>query len=274
MRKVPVMLAAALLVASLFAVPTLADPSGDGLSIPPKQEQALINASSDQLPGDMAALKRELAYHSSIRYRILVVDDSGGMDKTDYLDQVAEAWGEPAPDTLLLVVFAQDNYDIRFYMGSNFRQMGATVDTMLKTVRTAYFPLSQKGNVAGGLARLLSVVSDEYSESMHFPVVDKGVPADELQAVTSWVNRYLVPFYDRTQPDKLRLASAGLTELRASSVPDGRLYKVVFSVKPAAPGSDWLAGSGQPDANGYVQQVKVVKVGKVDGMAKVVGVEP
>ncbi len=139
---------------------------GAAVAWPAKPETALVLAAAEPLPGNMARLHEELQMHSSIRYRILVVDDSAGEDKTDYLDRVAAAWGEPAADMLLLVVFVRDNYDIRFLMGAHFRQMGATVEGMLATVRRAYFPRSRQGDVAGGLAGLVAAVNAEYGESM------------------------------------------------------------------------------------------------------------
>lgn len=252
-------LAATALILSLSVSAVAADRSGAGT--------AVQNETGRPLPGDLNRLERELNYRSSIRYRILVVEDSGSMDKTDYLDQVAAKWGEPAPDTLLLIIFARDNHDIRFYMGANLTRQGATIDSMLRTLRANYFPLSQKGDVADGLARFIAAVSDQYSESMQFPAVDPRVPANVRQALAGWANRYLTPYLAADQPDKLRAASVRLDELGVVESDEGIVYKVVYSVKPAVEtGSDWVAGSGTPEPTGWVSgKVKLIRVTEENG---------
>lgn len=79
----------------------------------------LINhgGTRQDLPGDAKALEQALQAASPVKYKVLVIDSTEGED----LDRVAESWGQPKADTLLLVLFTQDNYDLRFYMGANFR---------------------------------------------------------------------------------------------------------------------------------------------------------
>jgi len=228
-------------------------------AVPAKSQSALALASSEPLPGNMARLQQELAVHSSIRYKILVMDDAGGYNLTDYIDRVADAWGEPAPDTLLLVLFAKENYNIRFFMGANLTQQGATVESMLKLLWSAYFPKSQTGDVAGGLARLISEMNYEYSGKMGFPPTNKQITGDAQKAITKWVNQYLHPFLLRTQPDHVRADSVGVEELRMVGE---NLYEITYMVQPAvAKGSDWLS-KGKLDERGWVmgitQEVKLV----------------
>lgn len=111
------------------------------------------------IKGDFKALEQSLNESSPIRYRILVVDSTEGEDPTAYLERVAAQWGEPKADSLLLVLFATDNWNLRFFMGSKLSTAGLTVDEMLTLVRTHYFPLSRKGDPAGGLTALVRAVN-------------------------------------------------------------------------------------------------------------------
>lgn len=207
------------------------------------------------LPGDLDRLERELLYSSSVKYRILVVEDSGSMDKTAYLDKVAAEWGEPKADTMLLVIYARDNHDIRFFMGANLARQGATVDGMVKLLRTHYFPWSQRGDVAGGLARFLAAVNDRYGESMSFPAAAPEVPADVRAAITARMNRYLAPFLSAEQPDQKRLKAARLEELSLMADGGSPVYMAVYSVLPAVQsGTDWVAGSGRLEPDGWVSR--------------------
>jgi uncharacterized membrane protein YgcG len=128
--------------------------------VPAKQDKPIVHAATAPLPGDMARLEKELAVQSNVKYKILVVDDTQGEDLTAYLDRVAAEWKEPAPESLLLVIAAKDNYNLRFFFGANLTQKGMTVEKMLELVRTHYFANSQKGEVAGGLAQLISAVNE------------------------------------------------------------------------------------------------------------------
>lgn len=128
--------------------------------IPENQPQtALQNTSATQLPGDAKAFEQALQPQASFKYKILVVDTTDGEDRTDYLDRVAASWAQPEADTLLLVLFREHNWDIRFYMGATFRQHNVTVAEMLGLVRETYLPKARVGNPAGGLADYLTAVN-------------------------------------------------------------------------------------------------------------------
>lgn len=251
-----------LLVSLLLMIALTASAAAGGRPpVPDKSNDVLTNQSAAQLLGNVERLKQELAAHSSIRYRILIVDNAGNESMTDYLDRVSAQWQEPGPDTLLLVLFAEENWDIRFYMGANFRQLGGSVDEMLGLLHTYYFPLSQKGNVAGGLARLVAAVNDRFSESMQFPVVDKQVSVEARKAITRWANRYLTGLFRVPDSDPLKLKAVSLQELRVDANTENPLYKVVFDVQPASPSSPWMAGSGTLGLDGWVHgKVKLVRV--------------
>jgi uncharacterized membrane protein YgcG len=124
-----------------------------------KAQEKLQHATTGALPGDAKALEAALAAKSPVAYKILVIDSTEGEDKTAYLDRVAEKWGLPKADQLYLIIYTGSNYDIRFYMGANFRKNGVTVDEMLKLVRAQYLANSQKGLVADGLAKLIEAVN-------------------------------------------------------------------------------------------------------------------
>lgn len=129
------------------------------LPVPPRAEAGLQDTTGKGLPGAAAALQEALQAAAPVRYRVLVIDATDGMDRTAYLDRVLAEWGWPAADTLLLVVFRQANYDIRFAMGANFRQAGVTVDEMVQYVRTVYQPAVYKGDPAYALAALVGAVN-------------------------------------------------------------------------------------------------------------------
>lgn len=123
----------------------------------------LQNTVGTQLPGDQAALDRYLNAAGPVNYKILVIETTDGEDKTAYLDRVAATWDEPKENTLLLVLFKQDNWDIRFFMGARFGQAKVSVNEMLTLVRQQYLARSQKGDVAGGLAALMEAVNQRMS---------------------------------------------------------------------------------------------------------------
>lgn len=122
-------------------------------------EVSLQNTTGVDLPGDTAALEAAIAAPGPVRYKILVIDSTEGEDRTAYLDRVAAERGVPGPDTLYLIIYTEDNYDIRFYMGANFRAAGVDVDEMLTLVRTHYLDGKREGDVAGALADLVEAVN-------------------------------------------------------------------------------------------------------------------
>lgn len=129
--------------------------------VPKVQPQvALQTEAGIDLPGDALALDQALQADGPVKYKVLVVDSTNGEDKTAYLDRVASEWEQPAANSLLLVVFTQDNYDIRFYLGATFREHGVTVDDMLQLVRGTYLPKARQQDAAGGLTALIGAVNE------------------------------------------------------------------------------------------------------------------
>lgn len=122
-------------------------------------EVALQNTTGVQLPGDAVALDEALSAPGPVQYKILVIDSTEGEDPTAYLDRVAAEWGVPGPDTLYLIICTEDNFNIRFYMGANFRAAGVDVEEMLTLVRTHYLAGKRDGDVAGALADLIGAVN-------------------------------------------------------------------------------------------------------------------
>lgn len=122
-------------------------------------EKVIQNVTGTALPGDANALHQALMGIGPVKYKILVVDTIEGEDRTAYLDRVAAEWGQPGADTLLLVIYGDGNYDIRFYMGGIFVKQGVSVDEMLGLVRTKYLPKARNGNASGGLADLVEAVN-------------------------------------------------------------------------------------------------------------------
>ncbi|HLO03108.1 MAG TPA: hypothetical protein VK191_08375, partial [Symbiobacteriaceae bacterium] len=116
-------------------------------SVPEVQKDQTIQVVNElaKLPGDTKALDEALKAKGPVTYKILLVDTVGEEDPTAYLDRVAEKWGVPAADTLYLVIYTQQNYNLRFYMGANFRTKGVTVDEMLKLTRETYFAKNRQG---------------------------------------------------------------------------------------------------------------------------------
>lgn len=117
------------------------------------------NGAPGEIPGDTAALKAALAEKSNVHYEIVLVDDTGGRDKDAYLDWLIAEKKWPEKSSLVLVVYAKDNYDLRFAMGADFFEKKVTVDEMLALIRSSYFPKGSKGDPAGGLADLIRAVN-------------------------------------------------------------------------------------------------------------------
>lgn len=109
--------------------------------------------------GNTDALKLALGESTTVKYRLVVVIDTDGGDRTQYLDRLVAEQGQPAGDELLLVVFPKAGYDIRFAMGAIFRQKQVTVEELLGMVRSAYLPEVRKGDPAAGLAALVREVN-------------------------------------------------------------------------------------------------------------------
>ncbi|MDF2630131.1 MAG: hypothetical protein K0R39_3962 [Symbiobacteriaceae bacterium] len=116
------------------------------------------------IPGDQAALQAALAEKSAVRYEIVVADDTGGRDQDAYLDWLTAQKKWPEASSLVLVVYAKENYDLRFAMGATFFEKKVTVDEMLTLMRSSYFPKGSKGDPAGGLAELIRAVNQRLAK--------------------------------------------------------------------------------------------------------------
>jgi uncharacterized membrane protein YgcG len=129
--------------------------------VPEVQKDQAIQVVNElaKLPGETKALDEALKAKGPVTYKILLVDTVGEEDPTAYLDRVAEKWGVPAADTLYLVIYTQQNYNMRFYMGANFRSKGVTVDEMLKITRETYFAKNRQGKATEGLIDLINAVN-------------------------------------------------------------------------------------------------------------------
>lgn len=242
----------------------------------PKPNTVFQSEVPEQLPGDQNAWKAALNAPSPVKYRVLVIDDTDGEDRTAYLDRMAEKWGLPAADELYLVLFTKANYDLRFYMGANFRAKGVTVDEMLSLARTHYFTKSQKGDVTGGLADLVTAVNQRMGLTTVFtekpevkaPDYRSILVADPLKGGPRWsaamqvefaktaMVAYLQQFLEVDITDRLK-------EFRLP--PDDQIiplsgddlnrfeFRMTVDVRPVhAKESSWLAGNGTLGDNGWV----------------------
>lgn len=111
------------------------------------------------LTGDQAALQAALAEKSPIHFEMVLVDDMGGRDQDAYLEWLMAERKWPDKSSLVLAVYAQENYDLRFAMGADFFDKKVTVEEMLELIRSSYFPKGSKGDPAGGLADLIRAVN-------------------------------------------------------------------------------------------------------------------
>lgn len=98
-------------------------------------------------------------------------------------------------------------------MGANFRQQNVTIEEMLGFLRKSYFPHSQKGDVAGGLSRLIRTVNDRMNPSLAFPEVDSSIRAEVVQFLARYMTQHLEKHFDKNLPDNKRLAAGGLRAL-------------------------------------------------------------
>ncbi|HYG60066.1 MAG TPA: hypothetical protein VD902_18525 [Symbiobacteriaceae bacterium] len=156
--------------------------------VPRREPQATLQAGgAPGLPGNDRALKQALQVQSPVTYRVMRVDEAVAPgDRTARLERVAAEWGVPAGNELYLVVFAQDNYDVRFYMGPTFGERGVTVEEMLALVRWHYHPRAQAADPAGALADLMAAVTAR----MSLPCAESTAPGAEEGALRSVVTRY------------------------------------------------------------------------------------
>jgi uncharacterized membrane protein YgcG len=260
-------------------------------TVPENQAEVVLqNTTESPLPGNADALSTVLKAQSPVKYKILVIDSTEGEDKTDYLDRVAEKWGVPAADTLYLVIYTKDNYDIRFYMGANFRTQGVTVDEMLALVRQQYLAgKNQKGDVSAALANLINAVNVRMS-STPAPAPDKAPEKAPEKAPDKTVGDQASPKAAYTVPDPFggaRQSAAGQLEIakglmtqyfehyKTDAVPETQRIteirwndndinpvestdtKIVYAIKfdlhtVAGFQSAWMIGTGQGNADGWI----------------------
>lgn len=257
-------------------------------------EVALQNTTEAQLPGNAEALGAALKQTSPVRYKVLVIDSTDEEDKTDYLDRVAAQWGLPGPDTLYLIIYTKDNYDIRFYMGANFRSAGVSVDEMLGLVRTHYLAGKRNGDVAGALVRLIEAVNarmsgsapaaaEEVSAQQHTvpnPFADEGrrTAVQQLELAKALLAPYFADLTAESLPEQQRLLDYRWDDNQINVLEDEEsriVYQIVYDVLPAA-GVDslWAARGGEGGADGWIvgiqQYMMVVKEGdswRLDGFS-------
>jgi len=226
---------------------------------------AVQNTTGVPLPGDQAALEAALSAPGPVQYKIVVIDSTEGEDPTAYLDRVAAEWGVPGPDTLYLIIYTEDNYNIRFYMGANFRAAGVDVDEMLTLVRTHYLAGKREGDVAGALADLIGAVNRRmgggaaagaFTVPSPFDSGGRRTAVQQLNLADALLSRYFADTTSPALPDEERLISYRWELGEIGVIRDEEsliVYEVPFDVLPAA-GADsvWVAKGGEPDADGWI----------------------
>lgn len=136
------------------------NPAGDQNNTGEDQENNAPSITLPELAGDMPGLQGALMEPSPLTYKIAVAEAPKGADKTAYLDQMLAAQkGYPGKNEILLLIFPQDNNDIRFAMGAFLFEKKVSVESMLQMVRSHYFPKARVGDPAGGLADLVRAVN-------------------------------------------------------------------------------------------------------------------
>jgi len=230
---------------------------------------AVQNTTGGQLPGNTAALEAALSATGPVKYKILVVDSTEGEDLTAYLDRVAAEWGVPGPDTLYLILYAGDNFNIRFYMGANFRTAGVDVDEMLSLVRTHYLAGKRGGDVAGALADLIGAVNqrmDGWAAAGSFTVPSPFAPGgrrtavQQLDLANALLSRYFADTTLPALPDEERLIDYRWDVGEIHVLRDEEaliLYAVSFDVQPAA-GADsvWAERGGEAGDDGWINGIR------------------
>lgn len=111
------------------------------------------------LPGDMPALREALKAETPVTYTIVVANAPREVDKTAYLDQILEERGYPGRNEVLLVIFPEDNYNIRFAMGALLFDQKISLQQMLDMVQNQYLTRARQGDPAGGLAALVDAIN-------------------------------------------------------------------------------------------------------------------
>lgn len=115
-----------------------------------------------EIAGEMAILRAAMGEPSPLTYKISIADAPKGADKNAYLDQMlASMGGYPGKNEVLLLLFPEDNYDIRFAMGSFLFEKKVSVESMLNMVRSHYLTKARTGDPAGGLADLIRAANQQ-----------------------------------------------------------------------------------------------------------------
>jgi hypothetical protein len=287
-RPIKVILVAGLIASTLTGVTYAAT-----RAVPDDAKVTIQNTTAAELPGDRAALDAALTAPSPVKYKVLVIDAVDGEDKTTYLDRVAENWGQPAADTLLLVVFTQDNYDIRFYMGANFRARDVSGAEMLGLVRGQYFAKVRKADPAGGLADLIVAVNKRLSAAPADtvkPVVDSPLPTQpgdyvaadpfsgprrtavqEVNLAKDLLTHHLSRFKATGMAEQFRLTDFRFSDNDLNFMQEGEkfdVYMVKFDVLPVSQNHSWM-GRLIPGDVAWVGTTLFMKVVKVDGGWKI-----
>ncbi len=115
--------------------------------------------STPTFPGDMQALEAALAEPSPLTYKIMSIDTPKGTDLDAYLDLYLEQKGSPSRNEIWLLIFPNDNHNIRFVMGALLFEKKVSVQRMLEVVRGDYLPQARTGDPATGLATLIRSVN-------------------------------------------------------------------------------------------------------------------
>jgi|GEM_PF-6347918 len=169
-------------------------------SVPEQVGKTGLQDTTPGLKGDVAALHQALSESAHVKYKILVIDDTDGEDREAYLDRVLAQWGWPEHDTLLLIVYANANYDVRFAMGADFRQKwNVSVDEMLVYVREIYLNGKRDGDPAKALAEFVGAINRRAKPKLPAfaalnPGTDKPTKPDEVvRAFYQWYIQYSGP---------------------------------------------------------------------------------
>lgn len=127
-------------------------PSGSGGAGEPSQEVP-------ELPGNMADLRAAFGEPTPVTYTVVLAKAPRGTDMTKYLDRELDKRGYPASSEIVLVIFPENNHDVRFAMGALLFEKKISLQSMLETVRNQYLDKARSGDPAGGLADLIRTVN-------------------------------------------------------------------------------------------------------------------
>jgi hypothetical protein len=139
-------------------------PEKPPVSLPPSGSQDQTSSSPSNgptssavaIPGNQAALQAALSAPSTFGYRIEVVTDE--VDPTAYLEKRLREQG-PGPDELLLLLFADRNWDVRFAVGPFTQAKRLTPDQIYSLVKAHFLPKARGGDPAQGLADLFQALN-------------------------------------------------------------------------------------------------------------------